>query len=80
MLEVQSHTDATAGDEYNMELSQKRANTVVDYIVNKGIAKKRLTAKGFGETQLINRCANGVDCSDEEHRQNRRTVFKLNYP
>jgi tetratricopeptide (TPR) repeat protein/outer membrane protein OmpA-like peptidoglycan-associated protein len=80
LLEVQSHTDATAGDEYNMELSQKRANAVVDYLVSKGIAKKRLTAKGFGETQLTNRCANGVDCSDEEHRQNRRTVFKLSYP
>jgi len=80
LLEVQSHTDATAGDEYNMDLSQKRANTVVDYIVSKGIDKKRLTAKGFGETQILNRCANNVDCSDEEHRQNRRTVFKLSYP
>jgi outer membrane protein OmpA-like peptidoglycan-associated protein/tetratricopeptide (TPR) repeat protein len=80
LLEVQAHTDATAGDEYNMDLSQKRANTVVDYLINKGIEKKRLTAKGFGETQLTNKCANGVDCSDEEHRQNRRTVFKLSYP
>jgi outer membrane protein OmpA-like peptidoglycan-associated protein/tetratricopeptide (TPR) repeat protein len=80
LLEVQAHTDATAGDEYNIDLSQKRANTVVDYLVSKGIEKKRLTAKGFGETQLTNKCANGVDCSDEEHRQNRRTVFKLSYP
>lgn len=80
LLEVQSHTDATAGDDYNMDLSQKRANTVVDYLVSKGIDKKRLTAKGFGETQLINKCGNGVDCSDEEHKQNRRTVFKLSYP
>lgn len=80
LLEVQSHTDATAGDEYNMDLSQKRANAVVDYLVSKGVEKKRLTAKGFGETQLTNKCANGVDCSDEEHRQNRRTLFKLSYP
>jgi outer membrane protein OmpA-like peptidoglycan-associated protein/tetratricopeptide (TPR) repeat protein len=79
LLEVQSHTDATAGDEYNMDLSQKRANVVVDYLVAKGIDKKRLTAKGFGETQLTNRCANGVECSNEEHKQNRRTVFKLSY-
>ncbi len=77
LIEVQSHTDATAGDEYNMDLSQKRANTVVDYIVAQGIDKKRLTAKGFGETQVSNRCMNGVECSDEEHKQNRRTVFKL---
>lgn len=80
LLEVQSHTDATAGDDYNMDLSQKRAGTVVDYFVSKGIEKKRLSAKGFGETQLTNKCANGIDCSDEEHRQNRRTVFKLSYP
>ncbi|HXB42036.1 MAG TPA: tetratricopeptide repeat protein [Bacteroidia bacterium] len=79
VLEVQSHTDATAGDEYNMELSQKRANMVVEYLVAQGIDKKRLTARGFGETQLSNRCGNGVDCSDEEHKQNRRTVFKLSY-
>ncbi|MGZ4073133.1 MAG: OmpA family protein, partial [Bacteroidia bacterium] len=78
-IEVQSHTDAIAGDDFNMELSQKRANTVVDYMVAKGIDKKRLTAKGFGETQLINHCTNGVECSDAEHKQNRRTVFKINY-
>lgn len=79
-LEVQSHTDAVAGDEYNMDLSIKRANAVIDYLVTKGaIDKKRLTAKGFGETQLTNRCANGTDCSDAEHKQNRRTVFVLNY-
>jgi outer membrane protein OmpA-like peptidoglycan-associated protein/tetratricopeptide (TPR) repeat protein len=79
MLEVQSHTDAVAGDDYNMELSQKRANTVVEYFVLKGIDKKRLTAKGFGEMQLTNHCTNGVECSDAEHKQNRRTVFKINY-
>jgi outer membrane protein OmpA-like peptidoglycan-associated protein len=78
-LEVQSHTDAVAGDDYNMELSQKRAGAVADYLVSKGIDKKRITPKGYGETQLINRCANGVDCSDAEHKQNRRTVFKINF-
>lgn len=78
-LEVQSHTDAVAGDEYNMELSQKRAATVVDYFVANGIDKKRVTGKGFGETEVSNRCVNGVDCSDAEHKQNRRTVFKISY-
>ncbi len=79
-LEVQSHTDAVAGDEYNMELSIKRANAVIEYIVSKGaIDKKRLTAKGFGETSLTNRCVNGTECSDAEHKQNRRTVFVVNY-
>lgn len=78
-MEVQSHTDAVASDEYNMDLSQKRANTVVEYMAMKGIDKKRLTAKGFGETQLTNKCTNGVECSDAEHKQNRRTVFKINF-
>ncbi len=79
ILEVQSHTDATAGDEYNAELSQKRAMVAVEFIVAQGIDKKRLTAKGFGETQITNRCINNIDCSNEEHKQNRRTVFKLSY-
>jgi|GEM_PF-1418355 len=78
-LEVQSFTDSQAGDEFNLDLSQKRANAVVEYITSKGVDKKRLVAKGLGETQLVNNCANGVDCSDAEHRQNRRTVFKLSY-
>ncbi|MDP2386844.1 MAG: OmpA family protein [Bacteroidota bacterium] len=78
-LEVQAHTDALAGDDFNMELSQKRANAVIDYLVKLGVNKKRLKAIGLGESQLINQCANGVECSDAEHKQNRRTVFKLNY-
>jgi outer membrane protein OmpA-like peptidoglycan-associated protein len=79
-LEVQSHTDAVSSDEYNMDLSIKRSNSVVDYLVTKGkIDKKRLKATGFGETQLTNRCVNGVECSDAEHKQNRRTIFVLNY-
>lgn len=79
ILEVQSHTDAIAGDDFNMELSQKRAGAVVDYLIKLGINKKRLTAKGLGETSLANKCANGVECSDAEHKQNRRTVFVLSY-
>jgi outer membrane protein OmpA-like peptidoglycan-associated protein len=78
-MEVQSHTDAVAGDDYNMELSQKRATKVIEYMIAKGADKKRLTAKGFGESQLSNRCTNDVECSDAEHKQNRRTVFKINY-
>ncbi len=76
-LQVESHTDAVAGDEFNLDLSQKRAMSVVEYIQAKGVDKKRLIAKGMGETALTNHCANGVDCSDAEHKQNRRTVFKL---
>jgi outer membrane protein OmpA-like peptidoglycan-associated protein len=49
----------------------------VGYIVKSGIAKDRIIAKGYGETQLVNHCKNGVQCSDEVHRQNRRTEFKI---
>ncbi len=76
-VELGSHTDARGSDSYNEILSQKRSDSAVDYIVNKGIIKNRIIAKGYGETQLINRCKNGVECSDEEHRQNRRTEFKI---
>jgi tetratricopeptide (TPR) repeat protein len=78
-LEIESHTDAVASDDFNLYLSQKRASTVSDFIIQKGIDPKRLISKGMGETMIVNHCANGVDCSDGEHKQNRRTVFKLNY-
>jgi outer membrane protein OmpA-like peptidoglycan-associated protein len=76
-VELGSHTDARGSDSYNEVLSQKRSDSAVDYIVNKGIDRNRIKAKGYGETQLINRCKNGVECSDDEHRQNRRTEFKI---
>ena len=76
-FELGSHTDSRGDDEYNMKLSQKRADAVVEYLVQKGIGAERLIAQGYGESQIINRCANGVDCSEEEHQQNRRTTFKV---
>ncbi len=76
-VELGSHTDARGSDSYNELLSQKRSDSAVDYIVNNGISRNRIVAKGYGETQLINRCKNGVECSDEEHRQNRRTEFTI---
>src|SRR5262249_19147267 len=76
-VELGSHTDSRADDKYNMKLSQKRAESAVNYIVTHGISKDRITAKGYGESMLINRCKNGVKCSEEEHQQNRRTEFKV---
>jgi outer membrane protein OmpA-like peptidoglycan-associated protein len=76
-VEIVSHTDSRSSDAFNLELSKKRAQTAVDYIVTKGIDVQRLKATGLGETKLLNRCANGVDCSDEEHKVNRRTEFKV---
>jgi len=76
-IELSSHTDSRADDKYNMNLSQKRAESAVAYIIAKGVAKERITAKGYGESQLINRCKNKVKCTEEEHQQNRRTEFKV---
>ncbi|HZG01482.1 MAG TPA: OmpA family protein, partial [Chitinophagales bacterium] len=76
-VELGSHTDARSDDKYNLNLSQKRAQSAVDYLVSKGIDRKRLTPRGYGETQLVNRCANGVECTEEEHQRNRRTTFKV---
>ncbi|MCC6725534.1 MAG: PD40 domain-containing protein [Saprospiraceae bacterium] len=76
-IELGSHTDARGSDQYNEWLSQQRAEAAVKYIVSKGIAKRRLTARGYGETQLTNHCANGVECDDATHEQNRRTEIKI---
>lgn len=76
-IELSSHTDSRALDAYNMELSQRRAQAAVDYLVNKGIARNRLIPKGYGETRLLNRCANGVSCPEADHQANRRTEVKI---
>jgi len=75
IIELQSHTDSRASDAYNIELSENRAKVTVDWIINKGIDPTRITGKGFGETQLVNKCSNGVKCSEAEHQLNRRTEF-----
>ncbi len=78
IVELGSHTDSRGKDAYNLQLSQKRARAAVDYILEKGgIASDRIVAKGYGETQLVNHCANGVPCTEEEHQQNRRTELKI---
>lgn len=76
-IELGSHTDSRGVDVYNLDLSQRRAKSVVNYLVSRGIARERMTAKGYGETQLLNKCSNGVNCTVEEHQANRRTEFKI---
>ena len=76
-IELGSHTDSRANDAYNLALSNRRSKSATDYIVSKGISAERLTSFGYGESQLVNRCANGVECTDEEHQMNRRTEFKI---
>lgn len=77
IIELGSHTDSRGKDEYNMELSQKRAQSAVDYIISRGIAPERITAQGYGESQLMNDCTNEARCNEREHQLNRRTEFKV---
>ena len=76
-IEIGSHTDSRGSAESNMILSQRRSESVMAYLVKKGIAPSRLVARGYGESQLINKCADGVDCTEEEHQENRRTVIEI---
>lgn len=76
-IELSSHTDARGSLTGNQKLSQARAQSCVDYLIKKGVPKASIIAKGYGETQLINRCKDGVPCSEEEHQANRRTEVKI---
>ena len=77
IIEVLANTDARGSDAYNMKLSQRRARAVVNYIISKGINKNRLTAIGNGETKPLNRCSEGVACTEGEYARNRRTEFNI---
>lgn len=74
-IHIESHTDARGNDAYNTVLSEKRAKSTLEWLVSHGIERSRLSAKGYGETQLLNSCSNGVKCSEEEHQLNRRSTF-----
>lgn len=76
-VELGSHTDARGTAAQNLELSQKRAERAVDYIIEKGIDGRRISAKGYGKSKLKNRCADGVECTEAEHQQNRRTELRI---
>ncbi len=75
IIHIESHTDSRGVDSYNEALSEKRAQSTLGWLVEKGIAKSRLSAKGYGEYQLQNQCSNGVKCTEEEHQLNRRSMF-----
>lgn len=76
-FELSSHTDSRGSDLYNLVLSDARARSAVDYLVRQGVPPERVIARGYGETTPVNRCVNGVACSEEEHQANRRTEFKV---
>lgn len=76
-IKITSHTDARGKKGYNKRLSKRRAESVIRYLMEKGIDKKRLRAKGMGEEVMINGCYDGVECSEEQHQENRRTEFMI---
>lgn len=76
-IEMRSHTDSRATEKYNKVLSSNRAKAAVSYLKAKGISPKRMVAKGYGESLLLNNCKDGVNCPEEEHQQNRRTEIKI---
>jgi len=76
-LELASHTDSRGGNAYNLDLSKRRSASVLKYLKSKGIDGKRLVPRGYGESQLRNRCSSGVACSEREHQYNRRTEVKI---
>lgn len=78
IVELGSHTDARGNDDYNLRLSEKRAEAAAKYLAEtEGIEIDRLKAKGYGEEDLVNRCTNGVNCTEREHQRNRRTELKI---
>lgn len=78
VIKIESHTDSRGSDRYNMKLSDRRAKSTSDYILSRGIDESRIeSAIGYGETQLLNKCSNGVPCTKEEHQLNRRSYFYI---
>ena len=79
-VNLESHTDSRANDNYNSVLSKKRAKSSLEWLLRKGINPERITAKGYGETRLVNKCSNNVKCTEAEHQLNRRTEFIITNP
>jgi outer membrane protein OmpA-like peptidoglycan-associated protein/tetratricopeptide (TPR) repeat protein len=75
IIHIESHTDSRASFKYNERLSENRAQSTLNWLVERGINKSRLTAKGYGEYRLTNQCSDGVKCTEEEHQLNRRSMF-----
>lgn len=74
-INIRSHTDSRGNDSYNQALSERRAKSTREYLISRGIASNRITSEGLGESELVNRCSNGVACSEADHQKNRRSEF-----
>lgn len=79
-IEVAAHTDSRADDRYNKKLSDARAKSTKDWLIGRGISSSRISSNGYGESQLLNKCGNGIICSESEHQINRRVEFVVKNP
>jgi outer membrane protein OmpA-like peptidoglycan-associated protein len=77
VIEVAVHSDARGDLAKELKLSQDRANAVAAYLIGRGVAKERITAKGYGATRIKNHCAPGVTCTEAEHAENRRVEWSV---
>ncbi|TBW28377.1 OmpA family protein [Gramella sp. KN1008] len=77
LIDIRSHTDSRADDDYNIALSEQRVRVTRDYLIERGVDESRVSGRGYGETELVNICRNGVPCSESEHERNRRSEFIL---
>ena len=76
-IEISSHADARGTDKYNVWLSERRANRIQGYLIGRGIPKRRLSTKAYGEKQPLNKCKDGIKCNEQEYKLNRRTEFLI---
>lgn len=74
-IDVRSHTDSRGTFEYNDALSGRRANSTMEWLIKNGVDASRLTGKGYGENELVNKCSDNVECTEAEHQENRRSQF-----
>ena len=77
LIDVRSHTDSRANDDYNLKLSQERVKVTRNYLIQKGVDASRISGRGYGETELVNNCRNNVPCTEAAHEKNRRSEFIL---
>ncbi|MGL1889854.1 MAG: OmpA family protein [Reichenbachiella sp.] len=77
IVELSTHTDSRGSDSYNFDLSDKRAKSAAAYVTKHGIESKRIKGQGYGETQLLNECKDGVECTKQQHQNNRRAEFMV---
>jgi len=76
-IEIEAHTDSRGSDTYNLILSERRAKAAKNYLVSKEIDESRIISKGYGESRLINKCSDNIECSEEAHKENRRIEFSF---